>query len=51
MITEKEHKFIYSIVDKFGGEEKLTLRNKILSLLNRHDAELKKRVQRVIDEI
>ena len=51
MITEKEHKQIYSIIEKFGGDDKLSLRNNLLSLLNRHDAEIKKRLQRTIDEV
>lgn len=51
MITEKDHKAIYTIVESFGGEQKLTLRSKILSLLRRHDAEITKRIQNVVDQI
>lgn len=51
MITDKENKLIYDIVESFGGDQKPTLMNKIKALLARHDSEVKKRVQKVIDEV
>lgn len=51
MITEKELEQIYSIVDKFGGEQKPTLKARIAGLINRHDRDLKKRILSKLDEL
>lgn len=51
MITEQEHKRIYSIVDEFGGDQKETLRSKLINLLQRHDRALIIQINKAIENL
>lgn len=42
MITEKELKEIYSIIDEFGADKKVILLNRLKSLLKRKEIDAKK---------
>lgn len=49
MLTNQEHKKIYNLVDRFGGEEKIILRSTIISLINDHRKRvLKELVEKLI---
>lgn len=51
MITDREHREIFTIVDKFGGENKQELRSNIISLLINHDKVLKNKALKLIENI
>jgi hypothetical protein len=46
-----QQKIFNEIVNKFGGEEKETLTNMLKAMMSRHVDDIKKKVQKAINEI
>lgn len=51
MITKKDHELIYKIVDEFGEDRKVDLRNKIINLLSKKEKSIKRKYITLIEGI
>ena len=51
MITNIEHKEILNIVEKHGGDDKVALRNKIITLLRNHDRVIKGKFIKAVERL
>jgi len=51
MLTDKDHKSIYQIVEEYGGDNKVELRRKLITLVENHHTHLKRKAINFFNEL